>query len=234
MQPSKAFLARLAASIIVVAAGAYAVQGVLAKPSIALSRSEIHLPAPAVKSSDVETVQIENIGNARLVISRVAASCSCTGTSLDKSEVAPGDAASLQIRLGPGAPGRAMIAIYSNDPAAPVRTVELFFYDEHQQSFSLEPDHLDFGRIKRGAAPPTIHSALVVHDLAPHEDAAKSFSLRSTSPDIDATLTSVRKSLLRIVVTLHAEQPGAIEKFVEILRNGRDTGRRVRISAVVQ
>lgn len=68
-------------------------------------------------------VRIVNLGITTLVIDRVEPSCGCTTAPLDKSELEPGDTATLSVSVNmPGTSGRQTkhIGIYSNDPRHPL------------------------------------------------------------------------------------------------------------------
>jgi hypothetical protein len=73
-------------------------------------------------------MHLKNTGDKKLIISNVKPTCGCTTAPLDKSELNPGDTATLDITLRlPNSAGDVTktIRITSNDSANPVKTIYL-------------------------------------------------------------------------------------------------------------
>jgi hypothetical protein len=73
---------------------------------------------------------LRNVGDAPLVIEKLASSCACTVALLDeaKQRLAPGRSTPLRVTLRtPAAPGRVRetVSVTSNDPAQPVVQLEV-------------------------------------------------------------------------------------------------------------
>ncbi|MGB9861146.1 MAG: rhodanese-like domain-containing protein [Candidatus Bipolaricaulaceae bacterium] len=97
----------------------------LSAPKIQVS-TELYDFGVAVDGTVVEfTVTITNVGDQKLVISRVSYNCSCTSYELPKRELNPGEAVVMKIRFNTTGYGRYVqpvsqtVTLYTNDPARP-------------------------------------------------------------------------------------------------------------------
>lgn len=91
-----------------------------AAKSIILFEKTVHDFGKVDKESVLKhTFTFKNIGNDTLVIDRVNATCSCTGTLLSDKEIPAGGSGKLEIELHTNAnPGEMIrtIKVYTNDP----------------------------------------------------------------------------------------------------------------------
>lgn len=83
----------------------------------------------SLDQSPVNTkIKIKNTGTGTLKISKVKPACGCTTAPLDKTELKPGETATMNITLHLSTKGGAMykgVAIYSNDPYNKLTTLFL-------------------------------------------------------------------------------------------------------------
>lgn len=73
-------------------------------------------------------ITLKNVGTEVLKIERVQPGCGCTTAPLDKTELNPGESATMDVSLrigGATGPITKSVAIYSNDPSAPTKTLWL-------------------------------------------------------------------------------------------------------------
>ncbi len=98
------------------------------------------------------TIKIRNSGNQKLVISEVKPGCGCTTANLDKTELEPGDVASLPVTLRIGGAHNEItktVRITSNDPVAKDKI--LFLKANIFHPIELLPNaYLTFGEMKVG------------------------------------------------------------------------------------
>lgn len=74
-----------------------------------------------------KTIKVRNEGTAPLAISKVEASCGCTGTLLSSDTLKPGDSGDLEITFNSknfSGSVHKTVTIYSNDPATPKAKVD--------------------------------------------------------------------------------------------------------------
>lgn len=78
------------------------------------------------------TVQITNVGTDTLRITAVQPSCGCTTAPLERRELGPGDTTTMTIAIGVAGSGveKKQVAIRSNDPQSPLKTLYLQAYVE--------------------------------------------------------------------------------------------------------
>ncbi|MEN3026423.1 MAG: DUF1573 domain-containing protein [Chlorobiota bacterium] len=73
-------------------------------------------------------ITLKNVGTEVLRIERVQPACGCTAAPLDKTELKPGETATMDVTLrigGSTGPVTRTVSIVSNDPSAPTRTLWL-------------------------------------------------------------------------------------------------------------
>jgi len=73
-------------------------------------------------------ITLKNVGTEVLKIERVQPGCGCTTAPLDKTELKPGESATMDVTLrigGTTGPVTRSVAIYSNDPSAPTKMLWL-------------------------------------------------------------------------------------------------------------
>ncbi len=97
----------------------------LSAPKIRVS-AELYDFGVAVDGTVVEfTVTITNVGDQKLVISRVSYNCACTSYELPKRELSPGEAVLMKIRFNTTGYSRYVqpvsqtVTLYTNDPTRP-------------------------------------------------------------------------------------------------------------------
>lgn len=73
------------------------------------------------------SIQIKNVGTEELIIQNVKPSCGCTTAPLDKDKLAPGEMATLDVKMkiSKGGKTRKNIRISSNDPETPQTNLQI-------------------------------------------------------------------------------------------------------------
>ncbi len=94
-----------------------------------------------------------NVGALPLTIETLRTSCGCTATLSDARVLPAGNSAAITIDCDPESSGGAQthtVTVYSNDPAAPVRTLTLI--DRQEVGLEADPPELYVGHLQRGQA----------------------------------------------------------------------------------
>jgi Protein of unknown function (DUF1573)/Flagellar-associated PapD-like len=97
------------------------------------------------------TFKIQNVGKGTLIIRGVKTSCGCTAAKPSKTQLAPGEVASIDVgfdtRFHKGNSHRT-ITVFSNDPNNPQAVMELQGLVKAQ--VAAEPSQVDFGTVEHG------------------------------------------------------------------------------------
>jgi len=123
-----------------------------ADPTVGVSKDTIDLGVMRVGQDPEAVFEIENRGDAPLLIFEVVPGCSCTATEYDR-EIQPGDTGEIRARLetaelsGPVTKG---IVVTTNDPASP--TVVLTLEGTVLTNFELLPQPVIFMRTEPGGS----------------------------------------------------------------------------------
>lgn len=100
------------------------------------------------------TFILRNTGGSLLEIRNVRVSCGCTGSHLSKNTLAPGDEATLTVRLdlsGRSGPQNHYVTVHSNDPRQPQYSLNL--RGVAVPKFNVTPRTLNFQRIDPASPP---------------------------------------------------------------------------------
>ena len=107
------------------------------QPAIGLETAELDLGNVVNGDVVVREVQINNTGDAELVIDEITTSCSCTKATVSPMNISPGESGVLQIEFdsgfhGPDLDGQLIrqVFIKSNDTQQPETQIELNVYVE--------------------------------------------------------------------------------------------------------
>jgi hypothetical protein len=95
-------------------------------PKLGLSDTDIDLREISANSKVSRNITFTNMGKETLLIRKVSANCSCVELQLDKDQLEPGEKTGLRFTFDPkGRRGidHKHIAVFSNDPINPVRTI---------------------------------------------------------------------------------------------------------------
>lgn len=108
------------------------VSGCSGRPQILVVESSLALGDVVNGVVVMREVEVENRGQADLVIEGVSTSCGCTQAAVEPMTIRPGESGTLSIRFDSGAHGPALagplvrqVFIVSNDPQQPEVVVEL-------------------------------------------------------------------------------------------------------------
>lgn len=124
-------------------------------PRLSLSKDVVDFGEIAPLEEASATVQIGNEGNKLLVIESFKASCTCVEVNIEDQTLLPGESTELAIDLFidnyPSNVVDGRVFIKSNDPATPHAEVRV--HAQIQPEYTVEPQYLDFGKVKRGQSP---------------------------------------------------------------------------------
>lgn len=107
--------------LVLLALVAFTSFGAVAAPTIHVDSATYTTKADS-NSVVAHTFQLSNAGDSPLTIGSVTASCGCTATTLNKTELAPGESVGLEAKVnttGFSGTVQKTVTVHTNDPATP-------------------------------------------------------------------------------------------------------------------
>ncbi len=200
-------------------------------PCLCIDKEVLDLGSIPVGQVAEGSVQLTNCGTSTLVVTKVHLTCGCAEASLTKSELEPGDAATLRVTMrAKGVPGRSSVSVYvaSNDAGAPLK--ELTVTSAVSDEPFLEPSLIDFGRVDRSQLPITTRAKLFL-GAKEHSTISASAADPFLMTDVDAHV----QSSTVFEISLSADAPsGALASEIRIRAADSDVELRTNVIGYVR
>jgi glutaredoxin-related protein len=225
--------------LLLLISGSLAKAGVSPVPDINLPEEVWDFDTIMQGESVSHTFEIENLGDAQLIIEKLKRSCGCIVTSISSKTIEPGEKSSLRITFdSQGRKGRQKKHVYinSNDPDEPRKTFALIGNIEvpPQPIIKIIPLKWNFGLAREGDTPSTVIIMKNIGELELVIEGVKG------SKGCKAILLSSKKiepgAEAKIKVTLSPlKGKGKVSKYLSIRSNDPNRPRRwVRITGNIQ
>jgi len=213
-------------------------------PRVKLSTDELDFGKVWADEELKKTVQVSNAGAEPLIVEAVQATCPCIVPAISKTNVPPGEATELVVGLVlheyPVNQVKGKVILRTSDPVG--NPTQISVRAEIRPEFVVEPERLDFGKVKRGQGPTR---QLIVRQSGPAELVLKGVEAppqllvsvaKATAEDASQT-NDVEKvpTSYQVDVTIAPETPnGRLSAKLTLLTNIERVPKvRVRVAAEV-
>ena len=124
-------------------------------PRLLLSKTELNFGEVFADEALKEVIRVTNIGNEPLLISNARSSCRCVKPELLEKELLPKCSTDLNVEVVLDDYGKdslnGKVYLQSNDQTTALSEVEVLA--KIHPEYTVEPEEVDFGRVKRGQSP---------------------------------------------------------------------------------